>query len=478
MRRSRVRALSIALHVLAVIRGSAGAVDPRRSQAQAAPRRQPPAAASRPVAVRGAALAIARPRSRRAIAGRRGQRQPAAGVLLRRDRRRRLEDDRRRARRGGPSPTSFFKTSSVGAVAVADVEPGRRLRRHGRDRAARQHHPGRRRLQVDRRRARPGRTSASRRRRRSRGSASTRPTPTSSTSPRSAIRTARIRSAASSRPTDGGKTWTKVLFRDDKTGAVDLAMDPKNPDVLYAGLWEVFRTPYSLSSGGPGSGLFKIHRRRRALDRDHEEPGPAEADLGQGRRDGLGRRRHPRLRHRRSRRTAASSCPTMPARTWKLVNDDRRLRQRAFYYTRIYADPKAKDTVYVLNTGIYRSTDAGKTLRGIRVPHGDNHDLWIAPNDPQAHDQRQRRRRQRLGQRRRDVDRPGLSRPRSSTTSSRRRTCRITSAARSRTTRTACVLEQRRRRRALRRRRRRERLHRAGSAATRTSSTPAATAGS
>ncbi len=68
--------------------------------------------------------------------------------------------------------------------------------------------------------------------------------------------------------------------------------------------------------------------------------------------------------------------------TWTLVNDDRRLRQRAFYYTRIYADPQAKDTVYILNTGLYRSTDAGKTIKGIRVPHGDNHDLWIAPNDP------------------------------------------------------------------------------------------------
>src|SRR5438093_11561395 len=65
-----------------------------------------------------------------------------------------------------------------------------------------------------------------------------------------------------------------------------------------------------------------------------------------------------------------------------MVNEDRRLRQRAFYYSRIYADPQVKDTVYILNTGIYRSTDAGKTIRGIRVPHGDNHDLWIAPNDP------------------------------------------------------------------------------------------------
>ena len=72
----------------------------------------------------------------------------------------------------------------------------------------------------------------------------------------------------------------------------------------------------------------------------------------------------------------------MRAQNWTSINEDRRLRQRAFYYTRIYADPQAKDTVYILNTGIYRSTDGGKTIRAIRVPHGDNHDLWIAPNDP------------------------------------------------------------------------------------------------
>src|SRR5258708_20378919 len=68
--------------------------------------------------------------------------------------------------------------------------------------------------------------------------------------------------------------------------------------------------------------------------------------------------------------------------SWKLINDDRRIRQRAFYYSRVYADPKTKDTFYVLNTSTYRSPDAGKTLQAIRDPHGDNHDLWIAPDDP------------------------------------------------------------------------------------------------
>jgi photosystem II stability/assembly factor-like uncharacterized protein len=181
--------------------------------------------------------------------------------------------------------------------------------------------------------------------------------------------------------TDGGETWTKVLFRNEKTGAVDLSMDMKNPDVLYAGLWEVSRTPHSLSSGGPGSGLFKSTDGGKTWTELTPNPGLPKPTWG---------------------KVGVSVSGADPARvyaiieaadggvflsddagaSWKLVNDDRRLRQRAFYYTRIYADPQVKDTVYVLNTGIYRSTDAGKTIRSIRVPHGDNHDLWIASNDP------------------------------------------------------------------------------------------------
>jgi photosystem II stability/assembly factor-like uncharacterized protein len=181
---------------------------------------------------------------------------------------------------------------------------------------------------------------------------------------------------------DGGKNWNRVLFRDDKTGAVDLAMDPKNPEVLYAGFWEVFRTPHSLSSGGPGSGLFKTTDGGKTWTELTKNPGLPKPLWG---------------------KLAVSVSGADPNRvyalieahegglflsddggaTWKLANDNRNIRQRAFYYTRIYADPQAKDTVYILNVSFYRSTDAGKTLRNLRVPHGDNHDLWIAPNDPQ-----------------------------------------------------------------------------------------------
>jgi photosystem II stability/assembly factor-like uncharacterized protein len=157
-------------------------------------------------------------------------------------------------------------------------------------------------------------------------------------------------------------------------------MDAKNSDVLYAGFWEVFRTPHSLSSGGPGSGLFKSIDGGKTWAELTKNPGLPKGLWG---------------------KVGVSVSAPDPTRvyaiveaaeggvflsddagaTWKLVNDDRRLRQRAFYYTRIYADTQNKDTVYILNTGLYRSTDAGKTIRSIRVPHGDNHDLWIASND-------------------------------------------------------------------------------------------------
>ncbi|MBA2305190.1 MAG: glycosyl hydrolase, partial [Acidobacteria bacterium] len=181
---------------------------------------------------------------------------------------------------------------------------------------------------------------------------------------------------------DGGKTWARVMFRDDKTGAVDLVMDPKNPEVLYAGLWEVSRTPHSLSSGGPGSGLFKTSDGGRTwvdLTNNPGLPKPVWGKIGITVSGADSNRLYALIEAQEGGLFLSDDAGA----TWKLANDNRNIRQRAFYYTRVYADPQARDTVYILNVSMYRSTDAGKTLRNIRVPHGDNHDLWIAPNDPQ-----------------------------------------------------------------------------------------------
>ena len=183
------------------------------------------------------------------------------------------------------------------------------------------------------------------------------------------------------RTKDGGKTWEKILFRNNGTGAIDLALDPSNPRVLYAALWEAGRTPYSLTSGGPGSGLFKSVDGGNTWTEISRNKGLPRGVLG---------------------KIGVTVCPARPERvwaiveaedggvfrsddggeTWEKVNEERRLRQRAWYYSRIYADPRDTETVYVLNTGFYRSTDGGKTYSAIRVPHGDNHDLWIDPGNP------------------------------------------------------------------------------------------------
>ena len=183
------------------------------------------------------------------------------------------------------------------------------------------------------------------------------------------------------RSKDGGKAWERVLFKDDKTGAVDLVMDPKNPDVLYAGMWEVFRTPHSLSSGGPGSGLYKTTDGGTTwtdISRNAGLPTPIWGKVGVSASGADSNRLYAII----EAKDGGIFMSDDTGASWKLINDDRRIRQRAFYYSRIYADPQSKDTFYVLNTSTYRSTDAGKTLRALADPHGDNHDLWIAPNDP------------------------------------------------------------------------------------------------
>jgi len=183
------------------------------------------------------------------------------------------------------------------------------------------------------------------------------------------------------RTKDGGKTWDTVLFRNDRTGAIDLAMDPKNPDVLFAAFWEVHRTPWSMESGGPGSGLFKSADGGTTwteITKNTGLPAGLWGKVGISVSGADSNRVYAIIENENGGVFVSDDGGA----TWRRTNEDRNLRQRAFYYTHIYADPVEKDTVYVLNVNFFKSTDGGKTFpTQIRVPHGDNHDLWIAPND-------------------------------------------------------------------------------------------------
>ncbi len=183
------------------------------------------------------------------------------------------------------------------------------------------------------------------------------------------------------RSKDGGAHWEKVLFVDDKTGAVDLAMDPTNPRVLYAAFWQAVRRPWSMESGGPGSALYKSTDGGDTWSKLADENLPKKSVWGR-----IGVAVSPANPNRVWAIVEAEDGGVFRSddggKTWRKTNDERRLRQRAWYYTHIYADPKNAESVYVLNTGFYRSLDGGKTFTAIPVPHGDNHDLWIAPDDP------------------------------------------------------------------------------------------------
>lgn len=182
------------------------------------------------------------------------------------------------------------------------------------------------------------------------------------------------------RSKDGGKTWQKVLSRGDKAGASDLIIDPTNPNVLYAGFWEVYRKPWTLESGGPGGGIFKSTDGGDTWTEITRNPGLPRGMVGK-----VGITVSPANPERLWTIVEAEDGGVFRSdnggRTWTKTNEQRNLRQRAWYYTRIYADPKSADTVYVLNVGFFKSNDGGRTFTGMSVPHSDNHDLWIAPDD-------------------------------------------------------------------------------------------------
>ena len=183
------------------------------------------------------------------------------------------------------------------------------------------------------------------------------------------------------RSQDGGKTWKKILYRGNRSGAVDLCLDPNDPKVLFAAIWDAYRTPWSLSSGGPESGFFKSTDGGDHWTEITRNPGLPKGVIGKigvSVSGGDSKRVYAIVEAEDGGVFSSDDAGA----TWKRVSEERKLRQRAFYYSRIYADPETKDTLYVLNTAFFKSVDGGKTFKPIRVPHGDNHDLWIAPNDP------------------------------------------------------------------------------------------------
>ena len=183
------------------------------------------------------------------------------------------------------------------------------------------------------------------------------------------------------RSTDGGKTWQKTLFRSDRAGGVDLSLTPGHPNTIFAALWEVSRTPWSLSSGGAGSGLFRSTDGGETWTEITRNPGLPTGTVGKiG--VAVSGGRTSRVWAIVEAQDGGVFRSDDGGATWTRTNEERKLRQRAFYYTRIYADPRDTATVYVLNVSFQRSTDGGRTFRNVRVPHGDNHDLWIAPDDP------------------------------------------------------------------------------------------------
>ena len=182
------------------------------------------------------------------------------------------------------------------------------------------------------------------------------------------------------RTLDGGKNWEKVLYKDENTGAIDIAFDPQNPNILFAALWEARRTPWSLSSGGAGSGIY------RSVDggttwKHLEEHGLPKGPYG---RIGIAvAANSDRVYAIIEEKTKGGLYRSDDGgETWDLVNGNHGLVQRAWYYMHVIADPQDANTVYVADVEFFVSTDGGRSFNKIKVPHGDNHGLWIDPKNP------------------------------------------------------------------------------------------------
>jgi photosystem II stability/assembly factor-like uncharacterized protein len=181
--------------------------------------------------------------------------------------------------------------------------------------------------------------------------------------------------------TDGGKTWKKTLYVNEQTGASDLVMEPGNPSVFYAGTWRLIRTPYSLESGGEGSGLWKSIDGGETWTNMTTKKGLPKGTWGI-----VGVAVAPSNTDKLYALVENSSgglfVSTDGGETWNQTSSDNNIRQRAWYYTKVFVDPRNENTVYCPNVNFMVSRDGGKSFQSLRTPHGDHHDLWIDPEDP------------------------------------------------------------------------------------------------
>jgi photosystem II stability/assembly factor-like uncharacterized protein len=182
------------------------------------------------------------------------------------------------------------------------------------------------------------------------------------------------------RTRDGGKTWEKVLYLDDRTGGIDIVFDPQNPHILFAAMWEGYRTPWTLNSGGAKDGLYRSNDDGATWKRI-EGNGIPEGPLGRISVSVSGADSnvvYALIEAKKGGLYRSDDGGT----NWSLITDDHRFRQRAWYFTHVWADPKDSNRVYIANTGLFRSIDGGKSWERLNAPHGDHHALWLDPNNP------------------------------------------------------------------------------------------------
>jgi photosystem II stability/assembly factor-like uncharacterized protein len=181
--------------------------------------------------------------------------------------------------------------------------------------------------------------------------------------------------------TDGGKTWDRILYVDDRTGCSELSMDLSNPNVLYAAMWEHQRLPWKVISGGPGSGLYKsVDGGKTWTEMTEglpEEKGKMAIAVCQSNPDKV----YALIESDSDQEKGGLFVSNNGGKSWSRVSKDHRLIQRAWYYIEVFADPQNENVVYVLSAPALRSIDGGKTWERITGTHGDYHDLWINPDN-------------------------------------------------------------------------------------------------